>query len=102
MEIAVIEVNNSQYIVSKNDSISIQGTHVPERVEVLLYKNDSQTLIGTPYVEGVAVEFEKDVEKDTLKVKSNTYKAKSRYRKHKGSTITYTSVTVKSIHHGAH
>lgn len=64
---------------------------------VLFYKDDGQTLVGTPLLETVFVELERIEDKKDQKVVVARFKSKSRYRKKKGHRQPISVIKIKSI-----
>lgn len=86
MEYAVVESFGKQYLIKPGDTFVVNGT-VDEKVlaktyAVLLHKN-SKLEIGSPTIKTTLPLVVVD-HKKSEKIKVFTYKAKSRYRKHKG------------------
>lgn len=86
MEYAVVESFGKQYLIKPGDTFVVNGTvdekDLTKSYTILLHK-DSKLEIGSPSIKTtlplVVVEHKK-----SDKIKVFTYKAKSRYRKHKG------------------
>ena len=64
---------------------------------VLFYKDDSKTLVGTPYLDDVSVELEKLEDKKGDKVVVARFRAKSRHRRKKGHRQPMSVIKVKNI-----
>jgi large subunit ribosomal protein L21 len=91
--LAVIEVNNKQFLVKEGDRIRIDSPTVGE-VKVLLWARDEEIKIGTPYVEGAKVEtkiLKQGREKKKIVFR---YHSKTRYRKKKGHRQHYTQLEI--------
>lgn len=102
--VAVIRAGGSQYKVSEGEEIDIfriagkkEGDSV-DFADVLLVKNDKETLIGHPLVSGAKVSgtVTKLLKGDKIRVA--TYKAKSRHRKVIGHRDYLTRVKIEKIH----
>jgi len=65
--------------------------------KVLFYKNDSETKVGTPFLEDVLVDLEKLEDKKDKKVMVARYRAKSRHRRKIGHRQPISVVKVKNI-----
>jgi large subunit ribosomal protein L21 len=91
--LAVIEVNNKQFLVKEGDKIKIDSPTVGE-VKVLLWARDEEIKIGTPYVEGVKIQtkiLKQGREKKKIVFR---YHSKTRYRKKKGHRQHYTQLEI--------
>jgi large subunit ribosomal protein L21 len=103
-EFAVIETGGKQYRVSVGDVVTIEK--LPGELKkgdkvnfdkVLLVDNGADTTIGTPYIDGAAVEGEIDVVGRAQKVTVIKYKQKSRYFKKNGHRQPYMKIKVLAI-----
>lgn len=100
--IAVISLSSHQYLVKPGDIFEVEKLNLKDKEiitcsEVLLYTDQKQTLVGTPFVEGVKTELEHLNTNKDKKITISRYKAKSRYRKVKGHRQTKTRLKVNSI-----
>lgn len=87
--IAVVQIGAHQYSVKPEQTISVEKLNLKkgEKIsfdQVLLYSDNKQTLIGTPFVKGSQVEFECLDTRKEKKIRIARFKSKSRYRKLKG------------------
>ncbi len=104
MEVAVIKTGGKQYVVSKDDTISIEK--LPGKVkqgdtvvfdEVLLVDNGSDTTIGAPLIKGAEVKGTVVLVGKAPKVEVVKYKPKSRYFKRNGHRQPLVKVHIDSI-----
>lgn len=100
MKQAVIETGGNQYIVSKNQELLVE--HVGDRKQLtlqpLLVFDDTDTQVGTPYVEGTKVTakvVEPEVKGD--KVIATRYKPKKRVHKRRGHRQRYSRIKITGI-----
>ncbi len=99
---AVIKTNGFQYVVNKGDRITIPAIlgEVGKELEfnhVLMLKDNGETKIGTPYLQGVKV---KGIVKRTGRLpKITVYKFRRRenYRRKKGHRQPFTEVEITGI-----
>jgi large subunit ribosomal protein L21 len=103
-EFAVVETGGKQYRVSVGDVVTIEklsGEHKKGDAvtfdKVLLVDNGSDTTIGTPYIDGAAVEGEVASVGRGQKITVIKYKQKSRYFKKNGHRQPYVKVKVTAI-----
>lgn len=96
MKYAIIELAGRQFKISEGDVLEVTHQEVLS-CPVLFYKDDSQTMIGVPYLEDVTVVLEKLEDKKDKKVVVARFKSKSRYRRKRGHRQPISVVTVKSI-----
>ena len=99
---AIIETGGKQYRVKEGDVIFIEK--LPANAEdtvtfdnVLAITNDDKTKIGSPYVEGAAVEA--TVEKNGKSKKIIVFKMRRRkgYRRKQGHRQPYTKIQIEKI-----
>jgi large subunit ribosomal protein L21 len=104
MEFAVIQTGGKQYKVSVGDVIKIEkldgDLKKGDKIvfdKVLMVDNGSDTTIGTPYIDGAAVEasFEEAGRYKTIDVIK--YKQKSRYFKKNGHRQPYSKVKIVAV-----
>lgn len=104
MEFAVIKTGGKQYKVSVGDSIKVEKI-IGEYKEgdkitfdqVLLVDNGKDTTIGTPVIEGAAVNATLEKIGRAQKVTVIHYKQKSRYFKKNGHRQPFFQVKIDSI-----
>src|SRR3989344_3279674 len=104
MEVAVIKTGGKQYVVAKDDTISIEK--LPGEVkkgdsvvfnEVLLVDNGSDTTIGAPLIKGAEVKGTVVLVGKAPKGEAVKYKPKSRYFKRNGRRQPLVKVHIDSI-----
>ena len=101
-KMAVVLINNMQYLVTEGETAQIDrydaetGTKVTIS-EVLLVVDGDKINVGTPNVEKATVEVEVLEHLQGDKVRTFTYKAKSRYRKVHGSRPQFTNIKITKI-----
>lgn len=99
---AVIATGGKQYRVSVGDEIFIEklegeaGASI-KFSEVLMISDDNGLKVGTPTVEGAAVEAEIVKQGRAKKIIVFKYKAKKTYRNKKGHRQPYTRVRINAI-----
>lgn len=100
MKYAVVRINGHQYIVEEGMEVLVDKLADPKKItaEVLLTVDGEKVKVGKPLVKEAKVTFKviSDLEKGE-KVHVKTYKAKSRYRKHKGFRHQYSRLKVEKI-----
>ena len=94
---AVIRLNSKQYIVRKGDKLKIDRVSEGASIEVLLADFEGDLMIGSPVVEGIALDLEVIEDRKDKKLEVRRYKSKSRYRKHKGHRQPISIVSVNDI-----
>lgn len=100
MKLAVIETGGKQHLVKEGDQIEIEKLKEnPSEIifdKILLFSDEKNFLLGTPFLENVkvAADFIKEKKKKFLIIK---YKPKTRYRRKKGYKKTTWVVKIKEI-----
>lgn len=99
---AVVETGGKQYKVSEGDILSVERLSASEGDKlvldkVLLYSDENDTKVGTPYVEGAKVEAEVMENGKGKKVIIFKFKSKKNYRKKQGHRQPYTRLKITSI-----
>ena len=99
---AIVQTGGKQYQVSKGDVTKVEKLEVEagKKVvldEVLVLGGDGTTVVGTPFVEGAAVECEVLEQGKAKKVVIYKYKAKKDSRKKQGHRQPYTALEIKNI-----
>ncbi len=100
---AVIETGGKQYQVKEGDILFIEklGVEADENItfdKVVAYSNGETTSVGTPYVDGVAVEAKVLKNGKAKKITVFTYKAKKgSSHKKQGHRQPYTQVRIEAI-----
>lgn len=99
---AVIEVGGKQYRIKEGDTISVERLKEKEGKisldKVLLVCDNSEVLVGSPYLNGVSVEGEVIEEKKDKKVIIYKYKRRKKYRRKKGHRQIKTILKILKIH----
>ena len=102
---AIIESGNKQYKVTKDDVIDVELLDAKRQVtfdKVLLFSDNGNTEVGTPYVKGakvVAKVLEPMIKDD--KVTTFKYKNKINYHRTIGHRQQYTRLQVTEVSGGA-
>jgi large subunit ribosomal protein L21 len=99
---AVVKINNQQYFATLDGNIEVDK--IPgepgEKVvfdQVLLVFEGDKVEIGTPVIEKMKVEAEIVAQEKGKKVRTFSYKAKSRYRKTHGQRSQITVLKINKI-----
>lgn len=98
---AIVETGGKQYRITKGDIIQVEKLEEEKGKitldKVLLVENDKETLVGTPYVEGAAVEAKILEHGKGKKIIIYKYKAKKDYRRKQGHRQPYTEIEITGI-----
>ena len=94
---AVIKLGSKQYLVHEGDEIELERQKSPLKIDVLLYADESDVLIGNPYLSVVSVKTSVLEEKLGKKVRVARFKKKSRYDKVKGHRQPVSVVKIDKI-----
>ncbi|MDD2457048.1 MAG: 50S ribosomal protein L21 [Eubacteriales bacterium] len=99
---AVIATGGKQYRVSVGDEIFIEklageAGDAVKFSEVLMVSDDNGTQVGTPTLDGAAVEAEIVKQGKQKKIIVFKYKAKKGFRRKKGHRQPYTRVRINAI-----
>lgn len=100
---AVVELNNNQYVVKKDEEIRVDklkyddNKKALEIKDVLLCKNKDEVLVGKPYLKNVTVKAEivKDIKDKKIIVFK--YRRRKGYKKKQGHRQPYTILKIKDI-----
>jgi len=99
--LAVVEINNKQYLVKKGDTLTVQRLPAKDGKitfeKVLLLSDDKKTKIGTPYIEKAHVEAEIQGEHKAEKVIIFKCRRREKYRKTQGHRQIYTTLKITSV-----
>ncbi len=96
MKYAVIKFAGHQYKVSDGDVLTVDKTLEKTLVPpVLLYVDDGEVKIGSPYVDKINIKLNKIEDKKGQKLYIRKYKAKSRYRRKIGFRPELSTYLVK-------
>jgi len=97
---AVVKIGSSQYIVQPGEELLVDRRQEEGKLtldQVLLVVDGSTVLVGKPHVEGAKVIASISGNLQGKKVRTATYKAKSRYRKVKGFRAQLTKLVIETI-----
>ena len=94
---AVIKLGSKQYLVHEGDEIELERQKSPLKIDVLLYADESDVIIGDPYLSVVSVKTSVLEEKLGKKVRVARFKKKSRYDKVKGHRQPISVVKIDKI-----
>ncbi len=102
---AVIEIEGNQYLVEKGKKLKIDkldSNNIPENKKltfdkVLLYRNEKDILIGTPYLKNVVVTAEYLQDVKAKKIIVFKYKRRKRYRSKKGHRQQYSLIKITDL-----
>ncbi|MDD5065464.1 MAG: 50S ribosomal protein L21 [bacterium] len=98
---AVIELNKNQYLVRKDEEITVDKLNTGEKKlkikNVLLYKDDKQTVIGKPYIANAEVDAEVVEDIKGKKIIIFKYKRRKGYKRKTGHRQPYTVIKIKDI-----
>ncbi|MBN1331881.1 50S ribosomal protein L21 [Candidatus Dojkabacteria bacterium] len=101
-DFAIIKIQGTQELVTKGQEILVNRIDGKEKDkikinEVLLSQSGTDTKIGTPYVTGAEVEIQILEHTQGEKVRKETFKAKSRQRRHVGHRQDLTRIKITKI-----
>ena len=99
---AVVLTGGKQYRVSAGDTIRVEKLNAEAGStvsldKVLIIGGEGETVVGTPYIQGAAVEAEVVENGKADKVIIFKYKAKKDYRKKQGHRQPYTELKISDI-----
>ncbi len=100
---AIVEDGGKQYLVRDGDTLYIERREVPEGTETILFDQvlmigeGTKSRIGTPCVEGAAVEARIEGEQKGPKLEIVKYRRRKGYHLHKGHRQKYMQVTIGKI-----
>lgn len=100
---AVIQTGGKQYIVRKDDTINIELIKNMKENDklifdkVLMIVKEGKISLGKPFLEKTQIEGSCLQKIKGEKIRILRYKAKSRYRKHKGHRQNYLKVKIDKI-----
>lgn len=99
---AIVKIGPFQYTVEEGKSYTLPKFEAEEGKkkvieDVLAIGNGDKVTIGKPLVEGASVTISVEEQAKGKKVKTSTFKAKSRYRKTSGHRQRVTKFTVEKI-----
>jgi len=94
MDLAIVRLNGKQYVVKNDQSLKLDRLSKDAVVEVLLWQEGAKIEVGTPVLKDRSVKIELIEDKLDKKVNVSRFKAKSRYRKHKGHRQAISKIKV--------
>ncbi len=100
---AVVEINGFQYKVKENDKIrvsKINNSEKGEKIEfenVLLIKEDGNTVVGKPYIDGAKIVCSNVGDVKGKKIEVMKYKRRKNYKRIKGHKQDYTEIIIEKI-----
>lgn len=101
---AIIETGGKQLKVSKGDVVDVELLDAKRSVtfdKVLLFADDGNVEIGTPYVKGAKVSAKVLGNNKDDKVTSFKFKNKTNYHRTIGHRQNYTRVEIQEVKHGS-
>jgi len=84
MDLAVIRFNGRQYTIKNNEIFKVDRVSKDVQPEVLLWQEGDKIEVGMPVLKDRNVKIELVEDKLDKKVNVSRFKAKSRFRRHKG------------------
>ncbi len=102
MNYAVIETGGKQYRISEGQTLDVDNLNLSEGDsvtfdKVLLYVNNGNVVVGTPYLSNVTVRASVVENRKGEKVIAARFKAKSNYHRVSGFRPYLTRVTISDI-----
>lgn len=94
---AIVKIGSSQYRVSVGQKLLVDR---PTVEGVLMILDDKNISVGKPFVDGAVVKLKVLGQVKGKKIRTATYKAKSRERKVRGFRAQYSEVLVEDISFG--
>lgn len=96
---AVVEINNQQEKVQEGQRIEVQSIKGDtfKFDKVLAFFSEKESKFGNPYISGAYVEAKKVLDFKDKKIRVETFKAKSRYRKVRGHRQPKSILVVEKI-----
>lgn len=101
---AIIETGGKQYKVTPGDTFEVELLGAEGDVKfdkVLLIADDSQFLVGTPYVKGASVSAKVIATGKDKKVTTFKYRHKTNYHRTIGHRQRFDRVQIEGIQHGS-
>ncbi|MCB9798620.1 50S ribosomal protein L21 [Candidatus Nomurabacteria bacterium] len=102
--LAVIETGGKQYIVKDGQALKIEKLEAAEgdkitfdKVLLLAAEDGSDVQIGTPYLDGVTIDAQVEMQGRSKKVRVVKYKRKVRYKRTRGHRQHFTKVKVEKV-----
>lgn len=102
MKYAIIAISGSQFKVEENKTLSVDNLNLEEGKtastdQVLLYVDDKNVTIGTPFIKDAKVEYKVIKNLKGKKLKVYKFKAKSRYRLTQGFRPLLSEIEITKI-----
>lgn len=102
MKHAVIQSGGKQYYVTEGQILEVEHLEGEKDTkvtfnEVLLYNNDSKSLVGKPYVDGISVNAVILEHFKGNKIRVAKFKSKVRYRRVTGHRQHLTRIKIESV-----
>ncbi|OGC51295.1 50S ribosomal protein L21 [candidate division WWE3 bacterium RIFCSPLOWO2_01_FULL_39_13] len=99
-DFAVVKINSRQYLIQVGSSLKVDRINEKDSFAVLLCRSEDDLFIGEPEVTeaGVKIEIIDDILDKKIEVRR--FRAKSRYRRHKGHRQPVTLLKVSEIKKG--
>lgn len=99
---AVFQLSGLQYTAEEGTVLKVPFQHVEEGVkidinDVLLVKDDDQTMIGTPFIAGAKIEAEVLENGKSDKVLIHKYKRRTKYRRTQGHRQRFSEIRINKI-----
>jgi len=97
MDIAVVRLGGKQHTIKNGETLKVDRVAADVKPEVLLWQEGKTIEIGTPVLKDRSIKIEILENKLDKKVNVSRFKAKSRYRKHKGFRQPISAVRVTGL-----
>ena len=94
---AVIKLGSKQFLIREGDVIELERQQKPLKIEVLMYFDGSESIIGEPELNNVDIKAEIIEDKLGEKVRVARFKKKSRYNKVKGHRQPVSVIKIEKI-----
>lgn len=96
---ALITINGQQEFIYEGQELEVNhlGDKAPEIQNIALFVDGESILVGKPSLDNVRIELKSTGTSRGEKIAVREFKAKSRYRRAKGSRQTYTKIQIESI-----
>ena len=99
---AVFQLSGVQYTAEEGTVLKVPLQHVEKGSkidinDVLLVKDNDETMIGTPFVAGAKIEAEVLGDGQSDKVLIHKYKRRTKYRRTQGHRQRYTEIRINKI-----
>lgn len=99
---AIVEINGFQYKVTENDTIRVSKLDCKENEKmemdkVLFISEDSDTIVGDPYVKGAKIVCSKLRDDKGRKIEVMKFKRRKNYKRIKGHRQDYSVIQIEKI-----